>query len=50
MKTAKSFGITHGEYEGWEKQASGQFVIDEDGLLILAKKSWFDIDSILKVL
>ncbi len=50
LKEAKNLGIEHGEYEGWEKQGPGQFVIDAEGVLIHAQKGWLDIDSILAVL
>ena len=49
LKEAKKIGIEHGEYEGWEKQSSGQFVID-NGIVIHAKKGWLDINNILEVL
>ncbi len=50
LKEAKKLGIEHGEYEGYEKQEPGQFVIDEKGKIIHAKKGWLDIDAILEVL
>jgi peroxiredoxin len=50
MKEAMKLGIEHGEYEGWEKQGPGQFVINEEGKIIHAKKGWLDIDSLLTVL
>lgn len=50
LKEATKLGIKHGEYEGWEKQGPGQFVIDEQGKIIHALKGWLDIDSILSVL
>ncbi len=50
LKAAKKAGIEHGEFEGWEKQCPGQFVIDQDGKIIHAKKGWLDIDAILSVL
>ena len=50
LKEAKELGIEHGEYEGWEKQGSGQFVIDTNGNLIQAEKGWLDIDSLLEAL
>ncbi|MHA1688881.1 MAG: redoxin domain-containing protein [Promethearchaeota archaeon] len=50
LKEAKKLGIEHGEYEGYEKQEPGQFVIDENGKIIHAKKGWMDIDAILEVL
>ncbi|MBD3198093.1 MAG: redoxin domain-containing protein [Candidatus Lokiarchaeota archaeon] len=50
LKEAKEQGIEHGEYEGWEKQGPGQFVIDQEGIIIHAEKGWLDIDAILEVL
>ncbi|MFX1390272.1 MAG: peroxiredoxin-like family protein [Promethearchaeota archaeon] len=50
MKEAMKLGIEHGEYEGWEKQGPGQFVINEDGKIIHAKKGWLEIDQILDTL
>lgn len=50
LRAAKKAGIEHGDYEGWEKQVPGQFVIDEEGTLIHAKKGWLDIDKLLEVL
>ena len=48
LKAAKKEGIEHGEYEGWEKQSPGQFIIDEEGKIIHAQKGWLDIDKILE--
>jgi len=50
FKEAIKQGLQHGDYEGWEKQGPGQFVIDEQGNLIHAKKGWLDIDKLLTVL
>ncbi len=50
LKEAKKEGIEHGEYEGYEKQNPGQFVIDEQGKIIHAQKGWLDVDAILAVL
>ncbi|MHA2398351.1 MAG: peroxiredoxin-like family protein [Promethearchaeota archaeon] len=50
LKEVMKYGFKHGEYEGWEKQGPGQFVIDEQGKIIHAKKGWLDIESILAVL
>jgi peroxiredoxin len=50
LNEAKELGFEHGEYEGWEKQGPGQFVIDEQGTIIHAKKGWLDIDDMLSVL
>ena len=50
LKDVMKYGFKHGEYEGWEKQGPGQFVIDEQGTIIHAKKGWLDIDDMLAVL
>jgi len=50
LKEATKLGIKHGEYEGWEKQGPGQFVIDEQGKIIHALKGWLDADKLLTVL
>ncbi|MHA2475040.1 MAG: peroxiredoxin-like family protein [Promethearchaeota archaeon] len=50
LKEVMKYGFKHGEYEGWEKQGPGQFVIDEQGKIIHAKKGWLDIENILAVL
>lgn len=50
FKEATKLGIEHGEYEGWEKQGPGQFVVDEQGKIIHALKGWLDVDSILSIL
>ena len=50
LKEAKKRGIEHGNYEGWEKQCPGQFIIDEEGKIIHAEKGWLDIDKIIEVL
>ncbi len=50
IKEVRECGFEHGEYEGWEKQGPGQFVIDEQGNIIHAKKGWLDIDKLLTVL
>jgi len=47
-RAAKKAGIEHGEYEGWELQSPGQFIINEEGIIIHAKKGWLDLDSLLK--
>jgi len=47
LKEAKNLDIKHGEYEGWEKQGSGQFIIDQEGNIIHVKKGWLDIDSLI---
>ncbi|MFX1311167.1 MAG: peroxiredoxin-like family protein [Promethearchaeota archaeon] len=50
LKEVKKYGFEHGEYEGWEQQGPGQFVIDQEGNIIHAKKGWLDIDSILAII
>ena len=50
MKEATALGIEHGEYEGWEKQSPGQFVIDKNGKLIQAEEGWLEIQALLEVL
>jgi len=50
IKAIREAGIEHGEYEGWEKQSPGQFVISTEGKIIHEQKGWLDIDSLLKVL
>jgi len=50
VKEAIKLGIEHGEYEGWEKQGPGQFVIDEEGKIIHERKGWLLIPEILEVL
>ncbi len=50
VKEAFAAGFEHGEYEGWEPQCPGQFVIDTDGKIIHAKPGWLEIDPILEVL
>ena len=50
LKEAKHAGIEHGDYEGWEKQCPGQFVLDEKGNIIQAIRNWLDIKSLLEVL
>jgi peroxiredoxin len=50
LKEVKKHGFIHGEYEGWEKQGPGQFVIDENGIIIHALKGWLNIDTLLSVL
>ncbi|MFW9947351.1 MAG: redoxin domain-containing protein [Candidatus Odinarchaeota archaeon] len=50
LKEAMKLGIEHGEYEGWEKQGPGQFVIDEEGKLIHVRKGWLLVPEILEVL
>jgi peroxiredoxin Q/BCP len=50
VKEAFAAGFEHGDYEGWEAQCPGQFVIDIDGKIIHAKPGWLEIDPILEVL
>ena len=50
LKDIKKYGFEHGEYEGWEKQGPGQFVINEQGTIIHALKGWLDIDNLLAIL
>ncbi len=50
LKEATKLGIQHGEYEGWEKQGPGQFVIDKNGNIIHERKGWLLISEILEVL
>ncbi|MFW9968671.1 MAG: peroxiredoxin-like family protein [Candidatus Odinarchaeota archaeon] len=50
IKEIRKYGIVHGEYEGWEKQGPGSFVIDTQGKIIHKQKGWLDIESILAVL
>jgi peroxiredoxin len=50
LKEAKSKGIEHGDYEGWEKQGPGQFVIDENGIIIHAETGWLYLPGIFEVL
>jgi peroxiredoxin len=50
IKEAMKLGIQHGEYEGWEKQQPGQFVIDENGTIIHERKGWLLTSEILEVL
>ena len=50
LKDVRKYGLEHGEYEGWEKQGPGQFVINEKGIIIHAKMGWIDIDNLLDAL
>ncbi len=50
IKEANKLGITHGPYEGWEKQSAGQFVIDEEGNILHARKGWLLLPEIFAVL
>ncbi|MHA1932708.1 MAG: redoxin domain-containing protein [Promethearchaeota archaeon] len=50
LKDVMKLGFKHGEYEGWEKQGPGQFVINEQGIIIHALKGWLNIDNLIAVL
>ena len=50
FKEATKLGIEHGDYEGWEKQGPGQFVIDEQGNIIHERKGWLLLPEIFAVL
>ncbi|TES94705.1 MAG: AhpC/TSA family protein [Promethearchaeota archaeon] len=50
LKEASKLGIGHGDYEGWEKQGPGQFVIDEQGNIIHERKGWLLLPEIFAVL
>lgn len=50
LKEASKSGLEHGEYEGWEKQGPGQFVIDEQGTIIHERKGWLYLPDILEIL
>ncbi|MHA1320876.1 MAG: peroxiredoxin-like family protein [Promethearchaeota archaeon] len=50
LKEASKLGIGHGDFEGWEKQGPGQFVIDEQGNIIHERKGWLLLPEILAVL
>jgi len=50
LKEATALGIEHGEYEGWEKQGPGQFVVDEQGKIIHAEEGWLDVPALMEVL
>ncbi len=50
LKEATKLGLQHGEYEGWEKQGPGQFVINEQGDIIHERKGWLMLPEIFEVL
>ena len=50
FKEATERGFVHGEYEGWENQGPGQFVIDEEGNIIHERKGWLLLPEIIAVL
>ncbi|HDZ17303.1 MAG TPA: redoxin domain-containing protein [archaeon] len=49
-KEIAKLGIKHLEYEGWEEQEPGQFLIDTDGSIAYKKKGWLDINSYIETL
>ncbi len=50
FKEATKQGLQHGEFEGWEKQGPGQFVIGEDGNILHERKGWLLLPEIFAVL
>ena len=50
FKEATERGFVHGDYEGWENQGPGQFVIGEDGNIIHERKGWLLLPEIFAVL
>ena len=50
FKEATKAGIEHGEYEGWEQQGPGQYIVGTDGNIIHAKEGWLDVDALLDAL
>lgn len=50
FKEATKQGFQHGDYEGWEKQGPGQFVIGEDGNILHERKGWLLLPEIFAVL
>ena len=50
LKEASKLGIGHGDFEGWEKQGPGQFVIDEQGNIIHERKGWLLLPEIFAIL
>ncbi|MFX0070743.1 MAG: peroxiredoxin-like family protein [Candidatus Hermodarchaeota archaeon] len=50
VKEAFALKIEHGEYEGWEQQGEGQFIVDEVGKLVYANYGWLDLDNLLGIL
>jgi peroxiredoxin len=50
FKDATEQGFVHGEYEGWENQGPGQFVIDEEGNILHERKGWLLLPEIFAVL
>ena len=50
LKEASKLGIGHGDFEGWEKQGPGQFVIDDQGNIIHERKGWLLLPEVFAVL
>ena len=50
FKEATEQGFVHGEYEGWESQGPGQFVIEEKGNIMHERKGWLLLPEIFAVL
>ena len=50
LKEAAKLGLQHGDFEGWEKQGPGQFVIGEDGNILHERKGWLLLPEIFAVL
>ena len=50
FKEATEKGFVHGEYEGWENQGPGQFVIGLDGNILHERKGWLLLPEIMAVL
>jgi peroxiredoxin len=50
FKEATEKGFIHGDYEGWENQGPGQFVIGEDGTILHERKGWLLLPEIFAVL
>ncbi len=50
FKEATERGFVHGDYEGWENQGPGQFVIGEDGNILHERKGWLLLPEIFAVL
>ncbi|MHA1461361.1 MAG: redoxin domain-containing protein [Promethearchaeota archaeon] len=50
LKEAAKLELQHGDYEGWEKQGPGQFVIGDDGNILHERKGWLLLPEIFAVL
>jgi peroxiredoxin len=50
LKEAAKLGLQHGDFEGWEKQGPGQFVIGEEGNILHERKGWLLLPEIFAVL